>query len=93
MSFVHAFDRQAQPDPVQPPLKKRLLRPGQLERLIKTEIIPQSVEDVAASLRAHHLNIAFPKKTEREIERLLHLQRLRDLGMTPGQVAVAMERL
>jgi hypothetical protein len=56
------------------------------------EIIERSVEEIAVNLEAHHPGFTFPRSTMREIEQFLHLQRLRDLGMSTGEIVTAMER-
>jgi hypothetical protein len=88
LTTVHAFDQPTQP----PAPKRRRPRPGQLEKMIKSAIVHQSVDDVLALLQMVHPAFVFPKRTRREIEKQLHLQRLRDLGMSAGEIAIAIER-
>jgi hypothetical protein len=73
------------------PQHKRRSTPAQRRQWIKAEI-RQSIEDIAVNLEAHHPGFTFPRSTRREIEQLLHLQRLRDLGMSVDEIVMAMER-
>jgi hypothetical protein len=75
------------------PQHKRRSTPAQRPQWIRAAIIQQSVTDIAANLQAHHPGFTFPWSTAREIEQLLHLQRLHDFGMSAGEIVTAMERL
>jgi hypothetical protein len=88
---LDAFRIHGLPGLVQPQRKRRST-PAQRRQWIKAEI-RQSVEDIAVNLEAHYPGFTFPRSTRREIEQLLHLLRLRDLGMSAGEIVMAMERL
>jgi hypothetical protein len=72
-----------------------LLQPRHKRRSTPAErgIVRQSVGDILANLQAHPSRLTFPRSTTREIKQLLHLQRPRDLGMSAGEIVMAIERL
>jgi hypothetical protein len=72
-----------------------LLQPRHKRRSTPAQrgIVRQSVAASLLTSRRTHPDFTVPRSTTREIERLLHLQRLRDLGMSAVEIVMAMERL
>jgi uncharacterized protein YjiS (DUF1127 family) len=90
MTLIQAFDVAMQSSPSRP---KRGLTRAQRERIIGEALQHYTLDAILADLRARHPNFLLSRSFVRDLERMLTLKQLSDLGLSPGKTAAKLENL